>query len=341
MAVIKPLSRKQKLFLQRLLASHVLTSAEATELYNSILNMEDDNFSQEEEEDDEAEGDNMGRSVEECFGLINASLVPAFRLEIRTVTLPSSMGGNNGDDNNEAGVFQKYHAIVNLQSDSPAQNHAASTLGPHDIAFLRLAMEQIVEDDLEREQQQLEMQQQQQQQSQNEEENEGDDGDRRSSVGSTSSRRSSKRKKRSKATALYQAPAGCTGALTRVDLLNMRTKLGGPHKDKLNIAQTERVIDRMIEEGWLVLGYAPSELSNNNDNNDDEDDENFENNGSERKKRKGRKSSPRKSSRDRSSRTGTRNHYWIGPRTYMECPDLLTDLGISKERMPQFIMHHA
>mmetsp|Transcript_3372 Transcript_3372/g.4955 ORF Transcript_3372/g.4955 Transcript_3372/m.4955 type:complete len:345 (-) Transcript_3372:848-1882(-) len=340
---IKALNRKQKLFLQRLLASHILSTNDATELYNSIMNMSLTQ-TQDYDGDNEQDEEGLGRNLDHCLGLINASLVPAFRLEIRTISLPTSYcGGGEGDEeevNGGSGGYQRYHAIVNLQSDGPAKNHAASTFGPHDLAFTRVAIEHIVEDDLEREQQRIDNEQEKEEEDNDDEEEEDDDGDKRSSIGSRRSTvSSSKKRKKPKKKQLATIPSvGCTGALTRVDLLNLRSKLAGPHENKLNIRDTERVIDRMLEEGWLVIGPAPRNYDNDKDEEEEEDKEEEELSSPRKKKRHQRKS-PRKSTGGNTQ--NNKQHYWIGPRTYMECPELLTDLGICKERMPQFILHHA
>uniref|UniRef100_A0A7S2U5Q5 Non-structural maintenance of chromosomes element 1 homolog n=1 Tax=Attheya septentrionalis TaxID=420275 RepID=A0A7S2U5Q5_9STRA len=44
---------------------------------------------------------------------------------------------------------------------------------------------------------------------------------------------------------------------------------------------------------------------------------------------------------DKTNQRRNKSHILIGPRTYMELTDLLTELGLERESMPQFIIHKA
>ena len=73
MVTIRALSSGQQQFLQRLLALQVASDAECRTLYEQVCNSCPDDF--------------MGQSLEHCIGKINASLVPGFDMEIRTVEI--------------------------------------------------------------------------------------------------------------------------------------------------------------------------------------------------------------------------------------------------------------
>ena len=91
---IHPLTNSQKLFLQRLLVAHVLTDEKAKDLYQSIqekfanVNVNNDD-GETSGDDDDVDQAYMGNDFEHCLGIINASLMPAFNLEIGTVSLPA------------------------------------------------------------------------------------------------------------------------------------------------------------------------------------------------------------------------------------------------------------
>ncbi|KAL3773444.1 hypothetical protein ACHAWO_011624 [Cyclotella atomus] len=143
---IKPLSNSQKLFLQRLLVSHILTDNEARDLYNNIRT-QFANIVPDEEDNDGPDPSYMGNSFDHNLGLINASLLPAFNLEICTLLLPPPYNPDDTPNNNASLI--KYHAIVNKSNDGIAKSHGASSsiYGPHELAYLRLLLEKLVEHD--------------------------------------------------------------------------------------------------------------------------------------------------------------------------------------------------
>ena len=234
---IRPLTNSQKLFLQRLLAAHVLTDDKAKDLYKTInekfanINVSNDD---EEEDDEGVDHSYMGYNFEHCLGIINASLMPAFNLEIGTVSLPAPLRDDqkstNQDDEDDgdrkpaaAPSLIKYHAIVNRSNDDVAKNYAAArtALGPHELAYFRKVLEKLVECGNEF----LEIEQQEQQQG----------GRKRNRI----------------------PMVGCIGRLNKMDVINLRTELEGPHKNKLStvklsIAQTEVALEIMESEGWVV-----------------------------------------------------------------------------------------
>mmetsp|Transcript_21384 Transcript_21384/g.46434 ORF Transcript_21384/g.46434 Transcript_21384/m.46434 type:complete len:309 (+) Transcript_21384:109-1035(+) len=257
---IEPLSNSQKLFLQRLMVKHVLTDEHAKQLYASIKkgfahvappqNEEDD---EEDEEGGGGGGNNidhgyMGTDLNHVLGIINASLVPAFNLEVCTVSLPPPYNPDNDNDTaqlstggRKRAAMVKYHAIVNRSNDAIAQSHAfpLSKGGPHEMAYFRLALEKIVECGVEL----LE---------------EGN-----SNSGSA---------------------VGCPGAMNRMDLINLRTEMEGNHRDKLTIAQAEGALELLESEGWLVRAAPPAD--DDDDEDMDEDDEEEGGRSSKRKRRR-------------------------------------------------------
>ena len=74
----------------------------------------------------------MGTDLANCLGIINASLVPAFNLEVCTVSLPppyktkDDEGNTQTQDegNRKRAALTKYHAIVNRSNDDVAKSHA-------------------------------------------------------------------------------------------------------------------------------------------------------------------------------------------------------------------------
>lgn len=311
---IRPLTNSQKLFLQRLLVAHVLTDEKAKDLYQSIqekfanvVNNDDGETS----DDDDVDQGYMGNDFEHCLGIINASLMPAFNLEIGTVSLPAAYSpdgdkttrkSSSQDDEEDNGGRRKsssspplikYHAIVNRSNDDVAQNYAAArtSLGPHELAFFRKVLEKLVECGNEFLAEHEEQQQQQQQQ-----------GSR----------------KRNRVPVV-----GCIGVLNKMDLINLRTELEGHHHGKLSIAQTEMALEIMESEGWLVPAAPPEDGDDDNDNFDSDDDE------QPKRKRK-------------PSRKSLRGAYFsIGPRTFMELGEFLQNCGFPEERMPQSILHRS
>ena len=311
---IAPLTNSQKLFLQRLLVSHVLTEESAQQLYASIKETFKDVAPVVEDDEDDDEDDNnnngdqgyMGNNLAHCLGIINASLVPAFNLEVCTVSLPppykiqknndtQSLSQDNGGGKKRA-ALTKYHAIVNRSNDNVAQSHAfpLSKGGPHEMAYFRLIIEKIVENGLEL----LEA---------------GGGGSNGAAV-------------------------GCPGALNRMELINLRTEMEGNHKDKLNIAQVENALDLMENEGWLVRVAPPDEDDDDDDDSDKEDGDSDDEDGGGKKKRK-RKKKRASSDGRRKSLKGT--FYGIGPRSFMELGDFLQKVGLPADRMPQSILHRV
>lgn len=307
-AFIRPLSNSQKLFLQRLMVAHVLTDNQAKDLYASIR----EKFAniQTEDGDDGIDPSYMGNNFEHCLGIINSSLVPAFDLEICTVSLPpihdpdnpqapQSPGDDDGDvsqnkrrrsKNNATNRLVKYHAVVNRSNDEIAQQSGSPLChgGPHELAYFRLVFEKLVERGLENES--------------------------------------------------SSASVGCSGVMSRMELINLRTELEGPHKDKLTISQTEAALDMLEREGWIVFGAPPVD-DEDSDLDGDEDNEGGERQSSRKRKMRW---SARPSSSDgnrRKSLKGT--FYGVGPRSFMELGDFLQALGFPEEKMPQSILHRV
>mmetsp|Transcript_377 Transcript_377/g.520 ORF Transcript_377/g.520 Transcript_377/m.520 type:complete len:206 (-) Transcript_377:1232-1849(-) len=102
----------QKLFLQRLLAQHVMKDEEAQALHEEL--------------------DESGRPMEQCFREMNHRLTSDFALEIATVSIASG------------GTHQRFHAIINQRADSIAKASFKHEFNPHQLAYIRLILEKLV-----------------------------------------------------------------------------------------------------------------------------------------------------------------------------------------------------
>jgi hypothetical protein len=111
MSTIEPISHGKQLLLQRLMASHVLRAEEAKTLFNEL-------------------NDSHCSSLDQCWKEINSSLLPAFGLEVATISLHG----------------HRYHAVINHHVDDIAKQ-AFSNLTPHVKAYIRLLLEFLTEQD--------------------------------------------------------------------------------------------------------------------------------------------------------------------------------------------------
>mmetsp|Transcript_3650 Transcript_3650/g.7076 ORF Transcript_3650/g.7076 Transcript_3650/m.7076 type:complete len:328 (+) Transcript_3650:245-1228(+) len=325
MVRIRPLSTGQQKFLQLLMARHVLSDSEAKSLFSALSA-------------DAAENGEMGRNLEHCLGIINSSLGPAFGLEIRTVSFDrrcaggaaaaaaANGGGGNGSDVKESSESSekggggsggtskmiRYHALINKVTDEASKStfmtatalsnplHGPSVRSPHEMAYLRVIIERIVERGMELD-------------------DDAAAGGSGSGVG-----------------------AGCRGSLGRIAVLNLRDDLEGPHEKTISVGQAEHVVSSLVAEGWLVPTVPVDDDGDDDDEDEnDDDDETGEDGGSKKRRRGG--SSKRKGGRTSLDGLGgdgpALSHLMIGPRTYMELPDLLKDVGLAEDRVPQFILH--
>jgi hypothetical protein len=144
---VEPLHPQQQLFLQRILASHIVTDKEAQTIFENIL------------QNDPTQHNGLGRDVKDVLSQINRSLKPAFRLEIKSVALALPLPATNDNDVEEeeettdrAGNRNKsvlYHSIVNCDSDAVSKSAANPTFtkSPHELAFFRHLLERLVEKD--------------------------------------------------------------------------------------------------------------------------------------------------------------------------------------------------
>jgi hypothetical protein len=116
MALTEPLTHGQQMLLQRLMAAHVLSEADATTIFGEL---------------NAAVGTGY-RSIEECFRSINEQLIAGFGLEIATV----SMDGT------------KYHALVNPHADDDvAKASFANVLPPAEREYMLKILETLVQDE--------------------------------------------------------------------------------------------------------------------------------------------------------------------------------------------------
>lgn len=310
---IHPLTRQQQIFLQRLFAQHVLTDHQAQSLFQEILTL------------DETNRNELGRDVKDAFKRINRSLMPAFRLEIKSVSLalPIPSDGNDtsdgigieidgGDDSDDDGGNnytsstsrttshrkQKrpqqiiYHSIVNCDSDEVAKTTANPTFtkSPHEFAFFRLLLERLIEKDM----------------------NQNPNQD------STESSSSS----------LSSSGKGCNAALSRMEMINSRLDLTGPHEGKLTVGQAENALNLLEVQGWFVPASVPAPSSNGDDTT------------SMSSPAATRRTGTRGSNSNSSNTIGGEAKYLqIGPRSYLEFPDFLIKAGLDNHKLPQFLVH--
>jgi hypothetical protein len=272
----RQLSQPQQLFLQRLLAAHVLSDVEAKKLWNDLSDQFPDR--------------SLGRDLHHTFAVINKSLVPNFSLEIKSMSLEMS-DDHGGDSHKNRGGHDRvlYHAVVNLDADDVAKAAAtpAFAKSPHDMAYIRLVFEKLIDKFNE-----------------STEAPPVDDEEQDETHG--------KKKKRSSSS---RQGMGCQSALSRIDMVNLRLNLPDAHKNKLNILQVEKLLKVMQIEGWLTVAHV------------DDDDDNRQSIGGNK----------RKSTSSETSKEA--KHLKIGPRAYLELPDLLKDLGLERQHIPQCILH--
>lgn len=269
MKEIPPLTHPQQLFLQRILASHTLTDAATQKIWDEIHTTTGERRS-------------PCPSLKDTLSVINQSLKPGFNLEIRSISLALKRDEGN---TSRGRTNTMYHAIVNCEAD---HTNSSLTKTPHDLAFIRLILERLIE-------------------SCSEQDDESEVEDQEDQEDQTTSS-AGKRPRQEKSTSSGQrGMMGCEDYISRMDLINLRTELSGPHKDKLSISQAELVIDKLEEETWLVP--APS--------------------------RGGIRSPEGRQVRRKDSSGGLQ----IGPRTYMELSDFLHEIGMDKHRLPQIILY--
>lgn len=279
---IRPLTTPQQRLLQNLLACHVSNDSTLQALWDEIRGTSANEY--------------LGRDLNDTLAIINRTLKPTFGLEVRSVALAlgtSSTGLSNGNDENGNGNSGPtlYHAIVNCQADkvSKAASNPQMTKNPHELALFRLIIERLVERSSQ----------------QNEAEAEADldeeDNDNNNNDGSARKRR------RGAGT----RGTGCQAALSDMDMINMRTELGGAHAGKLSIEQVQNALELFVSQGWFVTAANPNAQQNQNQN---------------------QNRTPKK------KKTKTR-YLQLGPRSYLEFSDFLRKAGMDKQQLPQFLVH--
>jgi len=272
MSTVPPLTHPQQIFLQRILASHVLTNTATQKIWEEI------------EATPEGKRE-LGPNLKKTLSIINQSLKPGFNMEIRSISL--SLKEAEESENSEI-IPTTYHTIVNCEPD---HTNSALTKTPHDLAFIRLILERLIESCSDH----------------------GCESEEEEEEQTTSS--AGKRRRRGNNTH-RKGMMGCDGSMSRMDLINLRTELSGPHKDKLSITQVENIIENLESEGWLFP--APSRRGPETPD--------------------GRQVRRKNSSRSSDGGSGT-TWLQIGPRTYMELPDFLFEIGLNKSRLPQLILY--
>ena len=111
MPITEPLTRGHQLFLQRLLAAHVMNDEEAKKLHEEL-------------------NDTRSKSLEQSLVIMNEQLSAGFGLEVATVNIQGT----------------RYHSIVNLDADDAiAKASFSHVYTPHERAFIRIVLEHLVE----------------------------------------------------------------------------------------------------------------------------------------------------------------------------------------------------
>ena len=100
------------MFLQRLLASHILSDDDAKKLHEDL-------------------NDTRSNSLEQSLRIMNKQLSAGFGLEVATVNMHG----------------KRYHAIINPHSDTIAKASFSHLFTPHEKAFIRACLETLVEKD--------------------------------------------------------------------------------------------------------------------------------------------------------------------------------------------------
>jgi len=283
------LSPPQQLFLQRILASHVLTNDQAQSILEEISNMPG--------------YENMGNNLKHTLSIINKSISSGFGLEVRSVSLALSRDDHDNDssDEDEEKIVEPtiYHAIVNKEIDGVAKEfaHPVTSKSPHEMALFRLILERLLES----------FTQSQQDIDETNQDNCDDENE------DFEKQRLAKKRQ-------TQRGMGCQASLSRMEMINLRTELTSHHKDKLSISQVEMALANFESQGWLVS--ASPEISH-----------------STRARRESNMSQSSAKKRRRSmNQFGDSNYLQIGPRTYMELPDVLTGMGLDPDAAPQFLL---
>ena len=271
---IRPLSSPQQRMLQYILARHVIADHDLQYQW------------EQQREVAQQMQEALGRDLKETLCLINRSLIPAFGIEIRSMTMPTLVPDEDQPDDEGEMRDVLFHTIINTKADHVSTLFANTTLSknPHEFALFRLIIERIVEKNAEMI-------------NEEEEQESNDDGDENNNDGSRKRRRKNRR-------------FGCQSFLSRIEMINLRTELTGVHAGKLvDITQVENLIHMLEAQGWLVpAAHAGG--------------------GSSSGRRKGR------------GKHSGATHLQLGARSYMEFPHFLTNAGLEKELLPQFIIHH-
>lgn len=292
--MVQALTPAQKLFLQRMMAAKVMSDDEAKRLYREITALVHGERRHQQPADD----------FERFVGKISSHLKENFDLDVRTAIIfhEAVSSSNKGGGSSGGSVTTRYHAFVNRVNDKPAELYGAFNKTPHEVALFKVILEKLIEQGKEGEEDSEE----------EEDDNDDDDDD-------SSNNEGKRRAVKAKTNKSGGGVTGCTGYLSVMDMLALRSELTDAHEGKLTLQQTQDAIDKFIQEKWLV----PKTDTTKED-------------GNKRRSSSGSASS-RKRSRSSSAMDGdaTTTNYQIGPRTYMELDTVLRDMGLSN--MPQFI----
>ena len=118
MSTTQPLAREHQLLLQRLMADHTWSDEQAQTIYNQVL-----------QQSHTATPELSSASLEDAFVTINQQLTKGFGLEIATVVVDKT----------------PYHSIINLRSDSIVATAFEHHYNAHELALIRLVLNEFVE----------------------------------------------------------------------------------------------------------------------------------------------------------------------------------------------------
>lgn len=136
-----PLPQGQQMFLQRLMAEHVMTDKRAEEVWKEIQGMMMQQQQQQQKAEDD-DGDNSSMLEEmmalpDCLRSINQQLTTGFGLEIATM-----ITRGEGDDGGSGS--EKVHAVINQHADNVAKQSFPSVVDHNLRAYIRIVLETLV-----------------------------------------------------------------------------------------------------------------------------------------------------------------------------------------------------
>jgi len=130
------LSEPHQLFLQRFMAEIVMCDSDAKHLYAQALSTTQGRCNMSDGVDD--------KLFLRFLGTLSKALRDNFDLEIRTLNISNDIVQQNISQIQKTTTI--YHGIVNRSSDNSAKLYGAPDKNPHELSFLRLIFEHMIDD---------------------------------------------------------------------------------------------------------------------------------------------------------------------------------------------------